>query len=69
MRNCFPPPLKPESWKPEGSVEDEYEEYTLDEIINGKVYFFSFPICCVFDSAITSEREYAWSVEAHLCIP
>lgn len=37
MRNCFPPPMKPESWEPEGSIEDEYEEYTLEEIINGKV--------------------------------
>lgn len=37
MRNCFPAPLKPDSWKPEGSVEDEYDEYTLDEIVNGKV--------------------------------
>ncbi|KAK7692337.1 hypothetical protein QCA50_003962 [Cerrena zonata] len=36
MRNCFPPPMKPESWEPEGSIEDEYEEYTLEEIINGK---------------------------------
>ena len=41
MRNCFPAPEKPESWKPEGPVEDEYEEYTLDEIINGKVWTFA----------------------------
>ncbi|CAL1706490.1 unnamed protein product [Somion occarium] len=36
MRNCFPPPLKPETWHPQNPIEDEYDEYTLDEIINGK---------------------------------
>ncbi|KAI0075747.1 glutamate-cysteine ligase catalytic subunit [Panus rudis PR-1116 ss-1] len=36
LRNCFPSPPKPEHWRPEGPIEDEYDEYSLDEIINGK---------------------------------
>lgn len=37
MRNCFPPLPRPSDDGYRGPVEDEYEEMTMDEIINGKV--------------------------------
>jgi glutamate--cysteine ligase catalytic subunit len=37
MRNCFPPPPLPENMLNRGPVEDEYEEMTMNEIMNGKV--------------------------------
>ncbi|TCD70319.1 hypothetical protein EIP91_003948 [Steccherinum ochraceum] len=36
LGNCFPPAPKPEAGQELGPVEDEYDEYTLDEIFNGK---------------------------------
>ncbi|KAI0066042.1 glutamate-cysteine ligase catalytic subunit [Artomyces pyxidatus] len=36
LPNCFPPPALPEEGLPKGSVDDEYDEYTMDEIINGR---------------------------------
>jgi len=36
MENCFPPPPLPDEGLVGGNVKDEYAEYTLDEIINGK---------------------------------
>ncbi|THH19838.1 hypothetical protein EW146_g1373 [Bondarzewia mesenterica] len=36
MRNCYPPIPPPEEGLPHGSVDDEYELMTMDEIINGK---------------------------------
>ena len=37
MENCFPPPPLPEEGFMSGSVKEEYAEYTMDEIINGRV--------------------------------
>ena len=37
MENCFPPPPLPEEGSMSGSVKEEYAEYTMDEIINGRV--------------------------------
>ena len=40
MPNCFPPPPAPtpeEGGVAGGSVSEEYAEYTMDEIINGRV--------------------------------
>lgn len=38
MRNCFPRSALPEdSFIPHPPVEEEYEEMSMDEIINGKV--------------------------------
>ncbi|KAJ4468122.1 glutamate-cysteine ligase catalytic subunit [Lentinula aciculospora] len=36
MRNCFPPPEMPENGVPKGPVEEEYEEMSINEIMNGK---------------------------------
>jgi len=36
MENCFPPPPLPEEGFVSGSVKEEYAEYTMDEIINGR---------------------------------
>lgn len=36
LGNCFEPPPLPDNELPRVAVEDEYEEMTLDEIINGK---------------------------------
>jgi len=36
MGNCFPPPPLPDEGLVGGNVNDEYAEYTLNEIINGK---------------------------------
>ncbi|KAI0268852.1 glutamate-cysteine ligase catalytic subunit [Gloeopeniophorella convolvens] len=36
MPNCFPPPPPPDEGLPGGSVSEEYAEYTMDEIINGR---------------------------------
>lgn len=37
MENCFPPPPLPDEGFKSGSVKEEYDEYTMDEIINGRV--------------------------------
>jgi glutamate--cysteine ligase catalytic subunit len=37
MENCFPPPPLPEEGLASGSVKEEYGEYTMNEIINGRV--------------------------------
>ena len=37
MENCFPPPPLPDEGLVGGSVKEEYDEYTMDEIINGRV--------------------------------
>jgi glutamate--cysteine ligase catalytic subunit len=37
MENCFPPPPLPDEGFMSGSVKEEYDEYTMDEIINGRV--------------------------------
>lgn len=37
LRNCYPLPPKPEDAIPAGAVEDEYEEMSMVEIMNGKV--------------------------------
>ena len=40
MKNCFPPPPLPENgFAYRGPVEDEYEEMTMKEIMNGKARF------------------------------
>ncbi|KAI0368347.1 glutamate-cysteine ligase catalytic subunit [Pilatotrama ljubarskyi] len=36
LRNCYPLPPKPDDASPSGAVEDEYEEMTMVEIMNGK---------------------------------
>ncbi|KAH9992488.1 glutamate-cysteine ligase catalytic subunit [Russula vinacea] len=36
MENCFPPPPLPEEGLASGSVKEEYGEYTMNEIINGR---------------------------------
>jgi hypothetical protein len=37
MENCFPPPPLPDEGYTSGNVKEEYAEYTMDEIINGRV--------------------------------
>ena len=37
LQNCFSPPPLPEDGIQYGSVEDEYEEMTMKEVMNGKV--------------------------------
>jgi glutamate--cysteine ligase catalytic subunit len=37
MENCFPPLPLPDEGLVGGNVKEEYGEYTMDEIINGKV--------------------------------
>lgn len=37
LRNCFPPLPRPENGDHRIPVEDEYEEMSMDEIMNGKV--------------------------------
>ncbi len=39
MENCFPPPPLPDEGLVGGSVKEEYAEYTMDEIINGRVNY------------------------------
>ena len=41
MENCFPPPPLPEEGSMSGSVKEEYAEYTMDEIINGRVNYLN----------------------------
>lgn len=36
LRNCFPPLEMPENGVPKGPVQEEYEEMTIEEIMNGK---------------------------------
>ena len=40
MENCFPPLPLPDEGLVGGSVKEEYGEYTMDEIINGRVSNF-----------------------------
>jgi glutamate--cysteine ligase catalytic subunit len=40
MRNCFPPLPRPANGAHRGPVEEEYEEMTMDEIMNGKSDIF-----------------------------
>jgi len=40
MENCFPPLPLPDEGLVGGSVKEEYGEYTMDEIINGRVNKF-----------------------------
>jgi glutamate--cysteine ligase catalytic subunit len=40
MENCFPPIPLPENGFVNRNVEEEYEEMTMDEIMNGKVETF-----------------------------
>ena len=42
LRNCFAAVPPPENGHTHGPVEDEYEESTLDEMINGKVHVISY---------------------------
>ena len=42
LRNCFPLPPMPDDAFVHGSVEDEYEEMSLEEIMNGKVRLLPF---------------------------
>ena len=52
MENCFPPPPLPDGGLASGSVKEEYAEYTMDEIINGRVNIQALPSKTVFaDSA------------------
>lgn len=44
LRNCYPLPPKPDDAALPAAVEDEYEEMTMEEIMNGKVRFAS-PCC------------------------
>lgn len=37
MRNCFPPLPLPDQDFVTKNIEDEYEEMTMDEILNGRV--------------------------------
>ena len=37
LRNCWPPLPRPINGERRGPVEDEYEEMSMDEIMNGKV--------------------------------
>ena len=37
MENCFPPPPLPDEGLVSGSVKEEYDEYTMNEIMNGRV--------------------------------
>lgn len=37
MRNCFPPLPRPENGVHHHPVDEEYEELTMNEIMNGKV--------------------------------
>lgn len=40
MGNCFPAPPRPERRTKNGPVEEEYEEMSMKEIMNGKVAFY-----------------------------
>lgn len=42
LKNCFPPLPKPANGYVVGSVHDEYEEMTMEEIMGGKVGRLSF---------------------------
>lgn len=60
MENCFPPLPLPDEGLVGGSVKEEYGEYTMDEIINGRVgnrYFT--PPDIQLTSTITARRRYA----------
>lgn len=37
LRNCYPPIPPPEEGLPNVAVDEEYEEMTMNEILNGKV--------------------------------
>lgn len=53
LRNCFPPIPPPEEGLPNGSVEAEYEEMTMNEIMNGKVctfFCYCYPRSWPFDT-------------------
>ena len=39
MNNCYTPPPPPEEGLPNGSVAEEYAEFTMNEIMNGAVRF------------------------------
>lgn len=65
MENCFPPLPVPDEGLIGGSVKEEYGEYTMDEIINGRVgnRYFTPPnmqtIRLLTSSTITAHRRYA----------
>ena len=40
LQNCFAVPPKPDRGYKFGPVEDEYDEFTLDELFNGKVSYW-----------------------------
>lgn len=71
LRNCFPPIPPPEEGLPKGSVDAEYEEMTMNEIMNGKVcpvHCFSFftpasPFCLAI-----GDRRLTWIVVCQLVI-
>lgn len=53
LRNCYPPIPPPEEGLPNVAVDEEYEEMTMDEILNGKVshtgtLHLTPPYLCVF---------------------
>jgi hypothetical protein len=45
MENCFPPLPLPEEGLVGGNVKEEYGEYTMDEIINGRVNLSLSSLC------------------------
>jgi glutamate--cysteine ligase catalytic subunit len=58
MENCFPPLPLPDEGLVGGSVKEEYGEYTMDEIINGRVSGST--LCCFPPHTQSPARTYVF---------
>ncbi|RDB24730.1 Glutamate--cysteine ligase [Hypsizygus marmoreus] len=68
MRNCFPPLPLPENGVLSRPIEDEYEEMTMNEIINGKGDCFPGLLRLVYDylNTLDIEEEASAAIEKYL---
>ncbi|CDO69209.1 hypothetical protein BN946_scf185042.g111 [Trametes cinnabarina] len=68
LRNCYPLPPKPDDASPSGAVDDEYEEMTLQEIMNGKGSAFPGLLNLVYAylETLDMDEESAREIEAYL---
>ncbi|KAI9067392.1 glutamate-cysteine ligase catalytic subunit [Trametes sanguinea] len=68
LRNCYPLPPKPDDANPSGAVEDEYEEMTMQEIMNGKGSAFPGLLNLVYTylETLDMDDESAREIEAYL---
>ena len=73
MRNCFPALPRPANGGCRGPVEDEYEEMSMDEIMNGKVRSGDFKAIfiathVIFTSALLGVRGISGPIGPRGCL-